>query len=442
MQVDKSKLSIKITNVLKEWANKIDPVKIWLSKLQKKEMNAMNLYYFCVWAETEPIKLLALKKDVNSTEAEALLDKFVADKEAGLTNAEQWQIAGAVKSFFKHNYKPLASASGLITLEKVKPYRKPSAENLMKLYRACLNPRDRSILSLICSSAIAKESAVNLKWKHLEENWEEQEIPHISLPSELIKGHGVGKWRGVRQETFITPEAKKDLIEYKNWIEQKMGRKFMPEDYVYVSLEQPFQSMSYERLGGVFMEMSHNAQVPFSPHDARRFVETALEEVGIHPNWARKIRGRKVKGEEAPYSQPAIEQLRAVYAKAVPLLQFTSVSLTELEKMISKHFERLGLKSIDEGKAVLQSLQKITGSAGEEGWQKLKEKIDAGKIKELETKTLTNGEGNLWDVRIVSTEQEMVDLVKRGYDMQELKNGKFMCKIKISINFGKKLQST
>ena len=51
-----------------------------------------------------------------------------------------------------------------------------------------------------------------------------------------------------------------------------------------------------------------------------------MESIGISPNWARKIRGRKVKGEEAPYSRPLIEQLRAKYAEAVPLLGFINES--------------------------------------------------------------------------------------------------------------------
>jgi hypothetical protein len=62
-------------------------------------------------------------------------------------------------------------------------------------------------------------------------------------------------------------------------------------------------------------------------------VETALEETKINPNWARKIRGRKVKGEEAPYSRPAVEQLRKAYSEAVPLLEFTQqTQLVELQK--------------------------------------------------------------------------------------------------------------
>ena len=65
-------------------------------------------------------------------------------------------------------------------------------------------------------------------------------------------------------------------------------------------------------------------------------VETALEEVGIHPNWARKIRGRKVRGEESPYSQPEVEKLRAKYREAVPLLQFTVETTKSSENTLLK----------------------------------------------------------------------------------------------------------
>jgi hypothetical protein len=44
----------------------------------------------------------------------------------------------------------------------------------------------------------------------------------------------------------------------------------------------------------------------------------------MSPNWARVLRGRKVAGSENPYSRPNIEQLRAKFKEAVPLLEFTS----------------------------------------------------------------------------------------------------------------------
>ena len=145
-----------------------------------------------------------------------------------------------------------------------------------------------------------------LKWKHFEEDWERKELPSINCPSEILKGHGVGRYKGVRQITFLTPEAKADLLRYKEWLERKIGRKFEPEDNVWRNVRAPYEPLDYNRLGNLIVELSKNAGVRFSLHDGRRWVETALEEVGIHPNWARKIRGRKVLGEESPYSKPRL----------------------------------------------------------------------------------------------------------------------------------------
>jgi hypothetical protein len=93
---------------------------------------------------------------------------------------------------------------------------------------------------------------------------------------------------------------------------------------MWLSIYEPFESLDYQVLGVTVNRLAKEAGVKFSLHDGRRWVNTALEQIGISPNWARKIRGRKVKEEEAPYSQPAIEQLRMKFREAVPLLEFTS----------------------------------------------------------------------------------------------------------------------
>jgi len=72
------------------------------------------------------------------------------------------------------------------------------------------------------------------------------------------------------------------------------------------------------------VNLSKRAGVKYGIHDGRIIVQTALENVKVSPQWIRKIKGRKVKGEESPYSKPAIEQLRAKYREALPELEFLS----------------------------------------------------------------------------------------------------------------------
>jgi hypothetical protein len=313
------------SNVIELWANQYPEVKRWLAKLQAKPQSAHSLYTFCQWTQKTPPELLALKvKDPSANEVEKLLDDFLATEIPGVTNSKKFHISTAVKSFFKHNYHDLARASGVVTLEKVRPYNKLSKEVLRKLWTYALNPRDRALVTFVNSTAIAKETLSHLKWSHLEENWEKIDLPAINIGSELLKGHGQGKYKGVRQITFLTPEAKRDLINYKEWIEQKLGRKLAGEDSIWLETYVPYTPLSYKGLGAVSFQLSKNTGLAWSLHDGRRWVNTALEQIGISQNWARKIRGRKVRGEEAPYSQPALEQLRAKFREAVPVLEFTS----------------------------------------------------------------------------------------------------------------------
>jgi hypothetical protein len=72
--------------------------------------------------------------------------------------------------------------------------------------------------------------------------------------------------------------------------------------------------------------------------------------VGTCENWIRKIKGRKIRGEEQPYSKPAIEQLRAKYREALPELEFLSQTetktnprekfLTDFAEILERHPEK------------------------------------------------------------------------------------------------------
>jgi len=326
-------------NKIYAWAENIPEVKSWLTKIQSKKAGAFDLYRFCEWAHKTPTELLALKDNPSSKAAETLLDNFITESE--FTNAVTFNLVNAVKSFFKWNYRDLARASGSIELIKVKPTNLPNKANLRKLRDWCQNPRDRSLITFTASTAVAKGSIVQLKWSHLEEGWEKIDLPCVNLPSEIIKGHGRGKYKDVKQTSFLTPEAKRDLLVYKEWIEQRIGRTLTGDDNIFLETDEPFNPVTYGRLGTLIWELSRSAGVVFSWHDARRYVNTALEQINISPNWARKIRGRKVKGEEAPYSRPAIDQLREKFREAVPLLEFVSEKQVTIPPEVAEKLKAL-----------------------------------------------------------------------------------------------------
>jgi len=389
----------------------------WLPHLQNKKQNAFDLYRYCEWTKLSPTQLLALKENPANLEAERLLNRFVAvDEKNNLINSPftksvTFRITTAVRSFFKWSMKDLARIAGKLELEKEKETKKPTKEDLYKLWRVANNPRDRSIITLANSSSIAKETITKLRWGHLEDGWQNRDVPHISVESKLIKGHGRGRYKGVRQETFITPEAKRDLLDWKEWCEKRMGRVLTKEDEIYRETYSPYEPLKYRRLGNIIWELEREAGVDFSLHDARRYVQTALEEAGIPESWARKIRGRKVTGSVAPYSKPEIEKLRAAYRKALPYLMFIEkpVISMNLEEQKKAAIRMLAAAGIDY-KALLRSRKVKTT---EEEIRVLQEKIGEMLKREKETKTATNG-GSLDCQRIVS-EEELPTLLAEGW---------------------------
>lgn len=324
----KRKRSITASEVM-EWAEKHPLVKRWLAKVQIPERRGYFFAMFCEWADMSPEELYNLKEDPKNREAEELLDKLVADEEAPFTDSVKWQLIQATKSFFSHHYRDLAKKAGKLHVPKKREERKPTKEELRQLWKACKNPRDRALVIGVNSTALAKGTLAKLTWGDIEEGWEEIELPCINIAAKKLKGGGVGKYENVRQITFLTPEAKESLIEYKEWIEQRMGRKLTENDHVWLDIRSPYKPLTYSGFGMLVWRLANEADVEFSWHDARRYVETALEEQKINPNWLRKIRGRKVRGEEAPYSKPAIEQLRAAFKDAVPSIQFLTTEAVD-----------------------------------------------------------------------------------------------------------------
>jgi SNF2 family DNA or RNA helicase len=316
-------------NVLELWAKNYESVTLWLNHLQEKKLNAFSLYRFCQWAQKTPDQLLTEKStNPSANTVEKLLDRFCNLDDERFTNSFQYQASIAVKSYFRWNYADLAKASGSVVLEKKKEYNKLSKEGLRKLWNRARNPRDRALIPLVCSTAIAKRTLSSLTWGLLEENWETKDLPAFDIPSKLLKGHGIGRYKGVRQITFLTPEAKRELVNYKEFIEQKLGRKVRSEEHIWLDLQTPYKPLEYDSFATLISRLTKEAGVKFTWHDARRWLTTAMEQAGLSPNWNRVLRGRKVPGSENPYSRPVIEQLRDKFREAVPLLEFINETPT------------------------------------------------------------------------------------------------------------------
>jgi hypothetical protein len=139
--------------------------------------------------------------------------------------------------------------------------------------------------------------------------------------------------------------------------------------------------------------IAKRAGVKFTSHDGRDIVQTAFENIGVVRNQIQKIKGRKVRGEDAPYSKPETEKLRQKYREALPELEFLT------EEVGSQKLEDLEGQIIEKNKLISNLLQ--NSSKKERDFQKLKEKVALfestkpaleallKRVEELETKLKT-----------------------------------------------------
>jgi len=150
------------------------------------------------------------------------------------------------------------------------------------------------------------------------------DLPHIGLEDFEMKGKGKGRYAGVEQHTFLTPEARRLLMDYLKY-RQRQGEVLTPESPLFVNKMKrngDYSAITEQTVFRAFYNASKHSGVHFTAHDMRRFGQTQLEEAGLQPNWIRKIVGHKIGGEESPYSRPNLEKLREGYRKALPRLVF------------------------------------------------------------------------------------------------------------------------
>lgn len=344
---------------IEEFENKYEDVQNWLGNIESPKTRSeyvKHLIRYCHTMEMTPKQLIELKQDSTDHKAEKLLNKYVRiAQKNNYSNNMTWSCVVAVKSFYKWNLEQLESACGKVSRTKIKPYRTPDKDSV-KAFLEGSHIRDKALITLIASTGISEGSIPSLKWSHVWEDLIEnrKEIPHIALTSVEIKGGGKGSYQNVEQHTFLTPYASETLLKYKAWIERKMKRKITPNDPMFTTLVRPFKKLELITIRAIFIRRSNETGIAFSCHDFRRFVQTELEHARLQPNWIKKILRHKVKGEEAPYSRPKIEQLRNAYREAIPYLD-----LSEKPKLTKEDIRKEAVSAIPD--EILEPIAKERG---------------------------------------------------------------------------------
>jgi site-specific recombinase XerD len=410
MNTEKLKRELK-QEELEPFAQQYPETKRWLRKIESpvsKSRYIRSLIRYCETTEKTPSELIELKKNSKDHEAEDLLDEFVESaQKANYPNSMIWDIAISVKSFYKWNYQDLSRGAGKITLVKVRPYRTPDKETLLKFLEGS-HIRDKALIGVVACAGISEGSLPLLKWNHIWNDLIEKnlDIPHIALTSAEIKGKGKGKYEGVQQVTFLTPYARKALLAYREWRERKEKKQLTPESYMFVTVTEPYTKLTIGNVSRIFKQRSKDTGIKFSPHDLRRFVQTALETARLQPNWIKKILRHKVAGEENPYSQPKIEELREAYRTALPYLDLSekpSLTKEDIRKEVASTIPDSVLEPIARSKGITLEELRILMAQGTE--------IETNNEHGKESLEPIKRE----DCELVISEDKLEDHLKRGF---------------------------
>jgi len=264
-----------------------------------------------------PQELLDLKEK-GGIKAERLLDRFVATAE-GLSEPKKRIAVTAIHSFYKHNYLDLAVRSGYCKVRYVSAnnQRCPTQDELRRMVPNS-HIRNDAIVNVISSGGFRSGTVLKLTWGDFHELWTwDGETPvYVFVDSARLKGKG---YRGtVEQHCFMTAHASEVLLKYAEWYRSK--RELTLESPLFISRGANQHSRSFQRMGKMALWKAVTSLGSYSPHDLRRFNQTQLEAARVNPNWIKKMQGKKLRGEDNPYSRPKIEQMRHMFHIAEPFL--------------------------------------------------------------------------------------------------------------------------
>lgn len=344
---------------LKEWIRSFQSGKVWFNKLESEETKRVYLSYFnrfCDAVQKNPDELIEMKleglKNIGTSkefQMEILLEDFLENPKEyfakvkhlnkdyekyareGLTHASKVNVKSATLSFFKHNRRRLESCAEKWRPQEAKE-RCPTLEDVQSLAENCKIKRDKTIVWFLGSAPFREETLVKLTWNDLQPT-NDKEIPiKIVIESARLKGKGKGRYRGLKQISFLHWFAYQKLMAYKKELLRELAKEnkeFSEDMPLFVSYrrnhQNKFTALSTQRIRDIFENASLSAwgnleEKRFSPHNMRDFVNTALINAGIVGEPKSCVLGHKIRGVDKHYTDVGQLKLLEKLKKALPYM--------------------------------------------------------------------------------------------------------------------------
>ena len=432
-QQQRSKRDMTLAQIAKEEILKFKSGQVWLNSLKSnytKQRYVRGFIKYMTDTGYDPDELLRLKpsvlemfsyvqegkklEDIDEHGAENLLEDYLANKFNG---EDKKRIKDAVISFYKHNRRPLAHDVAEAVYQRRKSsseYRMPTTTDLDQMAKACVEYRDSFLVWFLASTGMRRETATLVNFGDLKEmrviNNQLQPVPLLANEKQgeldrvvpvyvFVEGERLkGRYEGNEQQTFLHFEAYEHLEAYMKWLRHE-GVIITHETPLFVQIRKPHTRINKCVPYGVVKDACVSAfgnGKTYSPHDLRRFNQTQLERAKTPDNWVKKIQGKKIPRQQAPYSLPSIADLHKAYNEAVAFLvpqtseipqQALARRINQQEQTINHQQETLN-KFKQELPAIFETIKRME--------QQAKARLDEAKrekeqleqeTKELKTKT-------------------------------------------------------
>ena len=415
-----------------EELRKYQEVQTWLKTVSKSSvplyLNA--LAKFCEFTGKNPKELILMRdKEIRNPDPNArtqvrdlILDFREYLEKEGYAPKTINALDGAIRSFFSANL----GKAGMINIKNYKnaciSQKKdfvPTLEELRKMLDVC-NLEEKFRIIFIAQTGMRISDALELK---VGDVLRELELGKVPLPIYYTPK----KDREAIKEriTFLASDGVEILKQYLEW-RKKSGEDVTPESPLFVSrTNRGLKPISIQRFNDTIKRAAKRAGFNgngkygrIRAHCLRKFFVTQLTNHGVEDKIVNFFIGHKIPEVDRVYWIRRVEELREIYRQREKFLNPYSAGreeeLRKLEDVIKK------VKELDEK---IQSLN--------EAW-----------IKEIVLKVIrefgfmmNNNNCNLnqakYDVKIVTSEEEIIELAKQGYDCQQIAQNKWLMRKKI-----------
>lgn len=303
-----------------------------------------------------------------------------------------------------------------VTVEKD---RAPTIEEIIKLLNHATQVKDRVAILVLSSSGLRIGTFLSLKWGDVD--FEYPDVARITVKRAIGRKFSNRGARGGESQlfvTWITPEAKETLLEYKRFRESQ-GEMITSESPLFDSdlkkgghmTVSGFHHRWYRILKRAGLDMKSNKFHVLHVHTLRKFFRSRC--VGVDPSFREQWMGHKGGYLDESYFRAEEERHLNEYRRVIPHLSVYPVQVEEEDRrkralLDFAHFQGWSEQRIAQLKKILQKANTVDEAADE--FRKLRLDIE----KKVE-------------VRVVHDESLMIDYLQEGWElMRELDGDRYL----------------